>query len=232
MPRPPRLVIPGLPMHVVQRGNDRRPCFFDDRDRIFYLQAIREKALRYGVQIHAYVLMTNHVHLLLTPRETDSVSRLMQALGACYVWHVNTIRQRTGTLWEGRFRSCVVANDAHLSRACRYIDLNPVRAGMVLHPGQYRWSSYRALAGVCADPLVLPHEAMSRVGIAPGPAYADWCAARGDVADAEQIRDATRHGLPFGTDTFKLSIEPEAGRPLLPRARGRPRKPHDFAVTV
>ncbi len=131
MPRQPRIDLPGVPQHLVQRGNDRRPCFFAPIDRTRYLDELRDAACRYGCAVHAYVLMTNHVHLLLTPARTGCVSTMMQSLGRRYVRYINDRYRRTGTLWEGRFKACPVQSDDHLLRCYRYIELNPVRAGMV-----------------------------------------------------------------------------------------------------
>ncbi|WP_372016631.1 transposase [Pseudoxanthomonas sp. 10H] len=134
MPRPPRLDPPGIARHVVQRGNDRQPCFFADIDRQRYLQDLRKLALAHACQVHAYVLMTNHVHLLVTPAHAGALAVLMQALGRRYVRYVNDHYRRTGTLWEGRYKACLVDGDDHLLRCYRYIELNPVRAGMVADP--------------------------------------------------------------------------------------------------
>jgi putative transposase len=132
MPRSPRLDLPGVAQHVVQRGNDRQPCFFTADDYLRYLRDLNEIARREGCAIHAYVPMTNHVHLLVTPPGTGRVSRMMQALGRRYVRYVNQTYHRTGTLWEGRYKACLVASDAHLLQCHRYIELNPLRAAMVL----------------------------------------------------------------------------------------------------
>ncbi len=143
MPRPPRLDLPGVAQHVVQRGNDRHPCFFTADDYRRYLRDLNEIARRQGCAIHAYVLMTNHVHLLVTPPAAGHVSRMMQALGRRYVRHVNQTYHRTSTLWEGRYKACLVASDAHLLQCHRYIELNPLRAAMVADPRDYPWSSHR-----------------------------------------------------------------------------------------
>lgn len=223
MARRPRFLLTGLPLHVVQRGNDRQTCFFAERDYRIYLRALRETALRYDVLVHAYVLMTNHVHLLLTPRVAGAVSRVMQSLGARYVRYVNSSRQRTGTLWEGRYRACLVAHDDHVLAACRYIDLNPVRAGMVRTPGEYRWSSYAALSGSRSDSLVTRHSVLDQLGTPAGSAYARWCAQSGIEGELDHIRSAIVHELAFGSDAFKSSIEATTARSVSNRPRGRPR---------
>lgn len=157
MPRRPRLDLPGVAQHIVQRGNDRQPCFFIDIDRIRYLQDLRELSLKLDIAVHAYVLMTNHVHLLLTSKQAGTVSTLMQSLGRRYVRYINTQYRRTGTLWEGRYKSCLVQDETYLLRCYRYIELNPVRAGMVSDPADYRWSSHCCNGLGQANALVQPH---------------------------------------------------------------------------
>src|SRR4249919_39723 len=142
MPRPTRLDLAGVPQHVVQRGVDRRPCFVLEIHFREYLRHLADEAERYDCRIHAYVLMCNHVHLLATPVENGGIGRLMQGLGRSYVPFFNLMMDRTGTLWEGRFKSCLVDSDAYLLRCYRYIELNPVRAGITGDPGAFRWSSY------------------------------------------------------------------------------------------
>lgn len=144
MPRRPRVALPEVPLHLIQRGNNRQACFFAEEDYAFYLDHLAEQAIKQGCRVHAYCLMTNHVHLLVTPLAEGSVGALMKAVGQRYVQYVNRTYRRSGTLWEGRFRSCVLQDDAYLLACSRYIEMNPVRAGMVVHPGDYRWSSYRA----------------------------------------------------------------------------------------
>ena len=175
MPRRPRFSLTDFPLHVIQRGNDRQRCFFEERDFRIYLRALYDASTRYRVLLHAYVLMTNHVHMLVTPLSVGAVSKLMQSLGTRYAKHINLACGRTGSLWEGRYKACLVARDQHVLAVCRYIDLNPVRAGMVDRARDYRWSSYRALAGLDVDPLVTPHGALEQLGGGNGRAYARWC---------------------------------------------------------
>ena len=146
MPRRARLSLPGIPWHIIQRGNNRSVCFHAEEDYYFYIYHLAELAARFGCAIHAYVLMTNHVHLLLTPEKANSVALLMKNLGQRYVQYVNRVYRRSGTLWEGRFRSCLTQTDDYVLACYRYIELNPVRAAMVRHPRDYRWSSYPANA--------------------------------------------------------------------------------------
>ena len=191
MARRPRLPLVDLPLHIVQRGNDRRRCFFEDGDYRFYLRWLAEAAARYRVSVHAYVLMTNHVHILATPLVAGGISRMMQSVGSRYVKHVNVRTGRIGTLWESRYKACLVERDAHLLAACRYIDLNPVRAGIVERPEEYCWSSYSAL---------------DQLGTPRGSAYARWCGQ--GVADWELdgIREATAREIAFGSNAFKAQI--------------------------
>ena len=157
MPRRPRLKLAGIPVHLIQRGNNRGACFFEDDDYQFYLDHLGEPCRKYRVDLHAYVLMTTHVHLLMTPKKGEGASQVMKHLGQRYVQYVNRTYRRSGTLWEGRFRSCLVGEEEYLLGCQRYIELNPVRAGMVEHPGEYRWSSYRCNAQGSANALIRPH---------------------------------------------------------------------------
>ena len=157
MARHPRLVFPGVGLHINQRGNNRNACFRQDGDYLTYLTYLRHLSVKYGCEVHAYCLMTNHIHLLLTPTEADACAPLMRDLGSCYVRYYNRKHARSGTLWEGRFRSCMVESARYMLACYRYIELNPVRAGMVGHASAYPWSSYAANAGVRADPLVTPN---------------------------------------------------------------------------
>ena len=156
MPRRPIIVLPNIPLHIIQRGNNKQACFFADDDYLFYLQWLEEYALISGCLIHAYVLMTNHVHLLLTPKSSVSSGDLLKRLGQRYVQYINRIYRRTGTLWEGRYRSCLVQEEKYLLTCQRYIELNPVRAGIVEHPGEFRWSSYRHNGQGEMSDLIIP----------------------------------------------------------------------------
>jgi putative transposase len=157
MPRRPRILLPDYPLHIVQRGINREPCFFADEDYQCYLHWLEEAARDCRCGIHAYVLMTNHVHLLLTPTTPGAPVRLMQSLGRRYVHYVNRHYRRTGSLWEGRYKSSVVQAESYLLACMRYIELNPVRAAMVADPGGYRWSSYRTNGLTLPDARLTPH---------------------------------------------------------------------------
>ena len=157
MARKPRLIVPGWPLHVVQRGHDRQPVFFCDDDYWKYLNDLKRASIESGCEIHAYVLMTNHIHLLMTPVEEKSASELMIAMGRRYVRYVNGKYRRSGTLWEGRYKSCLIDSDTHLLGVSRYIELNPVRAKMVGSAHQYPWSSLHHNALGKSNDLVTEH---------------------------------------------------------------------------
>jgi putative transposase len=157
MPRKPRFYLPSIPAHIVQRGNCRQATFFGDDDYAAYLNWLYEGAKLHDCAIHAYVLMTNHVHLLITPQDSESISQLVQYVGRHYVTYVNHAYGKSGTLWEGRHKGCLISSDDYLLACMRYVELNPVRAGMVVSPGDYRWSSYRINASGGEHAAMTPH---------------------------------------------------------------------------
>ena len=159
-----RLSLPGIPWHIIQRGNNRAVCFHAEEDYQFYLHYLKEFAGKFDCAVHAYVLMTNHVHLLLTPARADSAGLLMKHLGQRYVQYINRAYRRSGTLWEGRFRSCLTQSEEYVLACYRYIELNPVRAGMVLKPEDYRWSSYHVNGLGKPNALIAPHDEYRRLG--------------------------------------------------------------------
>ncbi|ANF83628.1 Putative transposase [Pseudomonas antarctica] len=163
MARRPRVLLPDIPLHIIQRGNNRYACFYSDEDYIFYIDTLAVLAELYGCKVHALCLMTNHVHLLLTPSCCAGAGLLMKGLGQRYVQYVNRTYQRTGTLWEGCFRSCLVQQENYVLACYRYIETNPVRAGMVAHPGDYCWTSYRANAQGELSGFISPGE----IGVRP-----------------------------------------------------------------
>lgn len=225
MPRRPRIRLAGLPQHVVQRGINREPCFFAEEDYHSYLHWLEKAAADWHCAIHAYVLMTNHVHLLVSPESENGIARLMQAVGRRYVQYINRSYKRTGSLWEGRYKSSLVQEDAYLLTCMRYIELNPVRAGMVQDPGQYRWSSYRHNGLGQPDPRVTPHT----LYLAMSPDESDRRAAyqalfRSQLAEdaLDDIRLALNQGQPLGSDRFSERICAETG---IRRARKRPGRP-------
>lgn len=215
MPRRRRLRLAGLPLHIIQRGNNRTPCFYADEDYGLYLHHLAQLALRFKCAVHAYVLMTNHVHLLLTPDRDDGPSLLMKHLGQRYVQYINKTYRRSGTLWEGRFRSSLVQRDGYSLKCQRYIELNPVRAGMVRHPADYVWSSYRANAGLRPSSLIVPHQEYLGLGATPelrAAAYRRSFRSEMDPADLREIRSAANGGFALGNDRFKAEIAAMLGR--------------------
>lgn len=209
MARALRLALAGVPVHVVQRGNNRGACFACDEDFRRYLFCLRRSIERHACSVHAYVLMTNHVHLLLTPLEPDAVSGLMQHLGCSYVRTFNKIHGRTGTLWEGRFRSSVIDSERYFLACQRYIENNPLRAGMTTSALDYPWSSHRHYAGVHRDPLVTEHECYLRLGRTPSEcrqAYGELFSAGIPHQDLESIRFCLNKGRPLGSDDFRARI--------------------------
>jgi putative transposase len=228
MPRPPRLDLPSVAQHVVQRGNDRQPCFFTADDYRRYLRDLNEIARRQGCAIHAYVLMTNHVHLLVTPPAIGHVSRMMQALGRRYVRHVNHTYHRTGTLWEGRYKACLVASGAHLLQCHRHIELNPLRAAMVADPRDYPWSSHRHNAFGAPDPLIRSHpiyHALANGAEQRRVRYRAFVMHTVTPEETHAIRAHLQRQHLFGPDRFRRAIETQLGRTVGPRKIGRPRKP-------
>lgn len=194
MPRKRRNTGAWIARHVLQRGNNRAPVFSEMQDYNVFLGQLRECLTRSSCQLHAYVLMTNHFHFMVTPTLDSGISRLMHLLGAKYVRYYNDRHERVGTLWQGRYKAAIVNSDAYILACMRYIELNPVRAGMVERPGDYQWSSYRANAGERNDSLLTAHslyEALSRDSFARGREYAKWVAAGLDDPAAEVIRAAT-----------------------------------------
>lgn len=213
MPRTRRVVVPGIPLHVVQRGVNRVDVFHDDTDRLHYLALLGRVCRAQAVAIHAYVLMSNHVHLLVSASETRAVSTAMHRIGTSYVLAYNRRHDRVGALWQGRFKSCLVDHEAYLLAVYRYIELNPVRAGIVDRPEAYAWSSVHGNGGYRADRLLTPHPAF--VALAPD-----------GIARAERHRAALREIL---DEDFLRAIRTHTARQSslaapAPRPRGRPRK--------
>lgn len=230
MARLGRYFLPGQPLHVIQRGNNRQAIFFGDDDRARYRDWLAEAAARYGCAIHAYVLMTNHVHLLATPRDAESLPRMMQSLGRRYVRHVNAAHGRTGTLWEGRYRAAPIEGEAHFLACCRYIELNPVRAGLAAHPRDWPWSSWRAHALDAADALVRDHPLYRALGADAGErgrAYRALFRRSLDPDFVEALRSATNGGWALGSGRFKRRIAKALGRRVAPLPKGRPPKERD-----
>ena len=227
MARLPRFDAPDVPQHIIQRGNNRQAIFADAADYEAYVEWLGEAASDQGLDVHAYVLMTNHVHLLATPRKEGAVGRTMQSLGRRYVQYFNRIYDRTGTLWEGRYRATVIDAEGYLLACMRYIDLNPVRAGMVSNPREYVWSSYAHYALGRADGLLREHEVYVRLASEPverRKAYRALVKAAPDTMTDEAIREATNKGWALGNDRFRKEIEALTRRRAGPLPKGRPRQ--------
>ncbi len=225
MPRRPRLALASVATHVIQRGNNRGACFFADEDYALYLHHLDELAGLFGCAVHAYVLMTNHVHLLMTPKEADSASLLMKHLGQRYVQYVNRAYRRSGTLWEGRFRSCLAQSDGYVLTCYRYIELNPVRADIVGHPREYRWSSYLTNAEGKATGLITPHREYVRLAKDAAERRSSYRALFRSELDPQllnDIREATNGGYALGGKRFQAQIEAAIGRRVTRGKAGRP----------
>jgi putative transposase len=225
MARLPRLDLPGVPQHVVQRGNNRLPCFLDDEDRLRYLQLLRESLLHTGCVLHAYVLMDNHVHLLITPPVAVAVARMMQKLGRQYVSQFNARHKRTGTLWEGRYKSCLVDSAIYVLRCYRYIDLNPVRARLTDDPVTFRWSSAAAHVEQHFNPLLTPHPTFTALGTTEAERRAAYQALlRETLSDDEllAIRIYLEQQRALGHDAFKSMVEAKTQRFASTRPAHRP----------
>lgn len=225
MPRRARLLVPGVPVHLIQRGNNRSACFYAEDDYHVYLGHLAEQAAKHGCALHAYCLMTNHVHLLVTPQHEDSLAQLMKALGQRYVQYVNRTYRRSGTLWEGRFRSCLLQDEAYVLACYRYIELNPTRAAMVAHPAEYRWSSYRGNAQGEANSLLTPHplyRSLGSDGVERQANYRELFRFELDPGLVDEIRLATNGNFALGNPLFIAQIEQALGRRV---TRGKPGRP-------
>jgi len=226
MPRRARIALPGIPWHIIQRGNNRSACFYADEDYQLYLFHLKELAEKFGCVVHAYVLMTNHVHLLLTPEKENSAALLMKNLGQRYVQTINRTYRRSGTLWEGRFRSCLTQTEDYVLACYRYIELNPVRANMVNHPREYPWSSYRCNAEGKASDLIVAHDQYMQLDREEGKrreAYRGLFKAHVDDID-NQIRTATNGNYVLGNQRFQEQIAHALGRRVTKGKAGRPKE--------
>jgi putative transposase len=231
MARQPRFVLPGQPQHVIQRGNNRDIIFVADEDYQFYLEKLAEACKRFECDLHAYVLMTNHVHLLMTPHKEDSISKVMQSVGRYYVQYFNYQYKRTGTLWEGRYKATLLDSEQYLLTCYRYIELNPVRAVMVGHPSAYPWSSYGRNALGREDALVTEHLLYRRLGRSSeerAKAYRQLFRNHLSEKMLTDIRESTNKSWVLGGERFKAKIEKLAARQVAPKARGGDRKSESF----
>lgn len=230
MARQPRLTVAGYPHHVIQRGNDRQAIVRDDADRERLWALLVEQAAIFKVAIHAYVVMDNHLHLLATPQTDEGLPKLMQAVGRSYVRYFNLRHQRTGTLWEGRYRSNLIESERYLFACMVYIDLNPVRAGMVQEPADYKWSSHRHCIGQLSDKLVTPHALFWGLGNTPfarEAAYLSLVQAGLAAAEKEQLTRSALSGWALGSPRFVAELKELTPRRLLPGKAGRPFKKTD-----
>lgn len=221
--------MPGVPVHVVQRGHSREPVFFEAQDYATYVHWLREAAVKYAVAIHAFVLMTNHVHLLVTPSEAASVSRFMQFIGRRYVPYINHKYGKSGSVWEGRYKASLVQEDRYFLTVMRYIELNPVRAGMVDVPGQYRWSSFCHNAGVKRVRFICTHRLYQALGDTDEARQHAYCALfKGQISDEDmrRIGEAWQTGTPLGNDWFREKVERQLKCKVGYVRRGRPVKPN------
>ena len=229
MARLPRLYVSGCPQHIILRGNAQRAVFLDDADRAAYLRWLAEVVRDYRLELLAYVLMDNHVHLLAIPPAEGVLGRAMQSLGRRYVRYFNDRHGRAGTLWEGRYRATIVDSERYLMECIRYIDLNPVRAGAVADPAAWRWSSYQHHAGAGSDAMLTDHPLFWSLGNTPferQAAYRALCAEGTRATEAQKISDATNKGWALGDDNFLAQIATSASRRAKPLVkRGRPKKP-------
>ena len=225
MPRRPRIHVDNVPLHIVQRGHNREPCFFNEADYLAYRHWLGAALTENNCQLHAYVLMTNHVHLLLTPKNAESVPKLIISLGRRYVQYINTTYGRTGTLWDSRYKSSLIQAETYLIECMRYIELNPVRAAMVEDPAHYRRTSYRANGLGQADELITPHLIYEAIAATPKTRQANYRAlfrARLESAAIDDIRLALNQNQPLGNSRFYSKIEKITGERREARPRGRP----------
>ncbi|HEY7986492.1 MAG TPA: transposase [Methylophilaceae bacterium] len=227
MPRRARLSLPGVTWHILQRGNNRADCFFADEDYRYYLTQLPDLCTKFDCALHAYVLMSNQVHLLLTPKHPDSAAQLMKNLGQRYVQYVNRTYRRSGTLWEGRFRSCMMQGEKYTLEGYRYIELKPLRKGIAARPQDYPWSSYHSNALGVQSELIQPHREYLNLGendTERQAAYAKLLETPLDNATIQSIRAATNGNFVLGDPAFQQEISSKLKRRVTPGKIGRPRK--------
>lgn len=225
MARLPRLTLPGYPHHVIQRGNNRQAIFSSVADYETLLRLLDENAKKFEVAIHAYVLMGNHFHLLATPQTADGLPQMMQAVGRRYVRYFNDVQQRSGTLWEGRYRSTLIQAERYLLPCMAYIDLNPVRAGLVAHPRDYPWSSYGHYVGQRIDKVITPHALVWALGNTPfarEAAYAELVQSGINLVQQTALTDSALSGWALGDPGFVADLQTRTERRVVKSAAGRP----------
>jgi len=227
MARQPRLALPGYPHHVIQRGNNRQPIVLDETDRRMLYSLWLEESQRHKVAVNAYVLLDNHFHMLLTPPSDEAMSLMMQSVGRSYVRYFNKRHNRSGTLWEGRYKSSLIDSEGYLLTCMAYIDLNPVRAGLAESAEDFSWSSYKHLAGQSIDKLVTPHALYWGLGNTPfarEAAYAEFVAGGLSAATQKALTESALKGRVVGRPDFLRSLEKSTQRQILPQKAGRPFK--------
>ena len=225
MARLPRLTLPGYPHHVIQRGNNRQPIFASTADYQMLLDLLDDNARKFGVALHAYVLMSNHFHLLATPQTADGLPQMMQAVGRRYVRHFNDTQQRSGTLWEGRYKSTLIQTERYLLACMAYIDLNPVRAGLVAYPRDYPWSSYGHYTGQRIDKRITPHGLYWELGNTPfarEAAYAELVQSGISPVQQAALTDSALSGWALGEPDFVANLQKKTGRRVAKGVAGRP----------
>ena len=225
MPRRARLALANVAWHIIQRGNNRSACFFREQDYLYYLHLLEQQSEKHECAIHAYCLMTNHIHLLLTPSEACGPSLMMKHLGQCFTQYINRSYQRSGTLWEGRFKSCLAQDASYALHCYRYIELNPLRARMTEHPGDYLWSSYRHNARGVKNGLITPHPTYLSLGnsaLERQKAYRAMVASGISNEVLTSIRSATKGNFVLGNERFSREIEFALNKRVSPGRPGRP----------
>ena len=225
MARLPRLTLPGHPHHIIQRGNNRQAIFATAADRQMMLDLLDENARKFGVAVHAYVLMDNHFHLLVTPQTLDGLPQMMQAVGRRYVRYFNDSQQRSGTLWEGRYKSTLIQTERFLLACMAYIDLNPVRAGMVAQARDYPWSSHAHYIGLRIDKLLTPHPLVWALGNTPfarEAAYAELVQAGISAGQQQALTDSALRGWALGEPDFVKNLQKMTARRVSKSTAGRP----------
>ena len=232
MARLPRLTLPGLPHHIIQRGNNHAPIFMDAADYETMRRLLTEQAREARVAVHAYVLMDNHFHLIATPQDEAGLARMMQGVGRRYVRYFNQRHGRSGTLWEGRYRCAVLQGEAWLLTCMAYLDLNPVRAGRVEQPQDWAWSSHGHYIGAATDKMVSPHSLAWTLGNTPfarEQAYARRVEEGVSHAQQQALVDSALHGWALGDEAFLAALQKQTPRRLSRGKPGRPRRPSPAA---
>ena len=225
MPRRPRVFLPGQPIHLIQRGHNRSWVFHGAEDAKVYLEWLHDAAAKHGVAVHAYVLMINHIHLLVSPKSEQALPKAMRDLNWRYSRYANATHDRSGSFWDGRYKACIIDAESYFFACSCYIELNPVRAGLAKSPAAYRWSSCKANADGVANPLLAPHPLYLSLGATPAAratAYQDLLKDELPESKVEAIRIATNGGWALGRDSFETHVGRHAGRNMAPRGPGRP----------